>query len=83
MKKKILIAVLLLALIGGAVLAVKHKRTQVAERPVAGIPAVVVTARQLAAGPVTLSLPASVVVLAILLFRCQRGVKPFWPRPCR
>lgn len=64
MKKKLLIAVLLLALVGSAVLAVKHKRTQVAERPAAGIPAVVVAERQLAAGPVTLSLPASVEVLA-------------------
>lgn len=65
MKKKLLIAVLLLALIGGAVLAVKHKRAQVAERPAAGIPAVVVEARQLAAGPVTLTLPASVEVQAV------------------
>jgi len=64
MKKKLLIAVLLLALIGGAVMAVKHKRAQVGERPAAGIPAVVVEARQLAAGPVTLALPASVEVLA-------------------
>jgi biotin carboxyl carrier protein len=64
MKKKLLIAVLLLALVGGAVLAVKHKRAQVAERPAAGIPAVVVAERVLAAGPVTLSLPASVEVLA-------------------
>jgi len=65
MKKKLLIAVLLLALIGGAVMAVKHKRAQVAERSAAGIPAVVVAARQLAAGPVTLSLPASVEVQAV------------------
>jgi hypothetical protein len=64
MKKKLLIAVLLLALVGGAVMAVKHKRAQVAERPSAGIPAVVVEARSLAAGLVTLSLPASVEVLA-------------------
>lgn len=64
MKKKLLIAVLLLALIGGAVMTVKHKRAQVAERPAAGIPAVVVAERLLAAGPVTLSLPASVEVLA-------------------
>jgi len=64
MKKKLLIAVILLALIGGAVMAVKHKRTQVAELPAAGIPAVVVSARELAAGPVALTLPASVEVLA-------------------
>ncbi len=64
MKKKLLIALLLLALVGGAVLAIKHKRTQVAERPAAGIPAVVVTARELTNGPVTLTLPASVEVLA-------------------
>jgi multidrug efflux pump subunit AcrA (membrane-fusion protein) len=64
MKKKLLIAVLLLALIGGAVLAVKHKRAQVAERPAAGIPPVVVEARKLALGPVTLSLPVSVEVVA-------------------
>ena len=65
MKMKLLISALLLALIGGAVLAVKHKRAQVAARPAAGIPAVVVEARQLAAGPVTLSLPASVEVQAV------------------
>jgi len=65
MKKKLLIAVLLLALVGGAVLAVKHKRAQVAERPAAGIPAVVVAERQLAAGPVALTLPASVEVQAV------------------
>lgn len=64
MKNKLFIAVLLLALIGGAVLAVKHKRTQIAERPGAGIPAVVVTARQLSSGPVTLTLPASAEVVA-------------------
>lgn len=64
MKKKLLIAALLLALIGGAVMAIKNKRAQVAERPAAGIPAVVVAARQLAAGAVTLTLPASVEVLA-------------------
>ena len=64
MKKKLLITVILLALVGGAVMAVKHKRAQVAERPAAGIPAVVVEARQLAAGAVTLTLPASVEVLA-------------------
>lgn len=64
MKKKILIALLLLALIGGAVMTVKHKRAQVAERPAAGIPAVVISARSLAPGPVTLTLPASVEVLA-------------------
>ncbi len=65
MKKKLLIAVLLLALVGGAVLAVKNKRAQVAERPVAGIPAVVVEARTLASGPVSLTLPASVEVQAV------------------
>ena len=65
MKSKLLIAILLLALVGGAVLAVKHKRAQVAERPSAGIPAVVVEARQLGAGPVTLTLPASVEVQAV------------------
>lgn len=65
MKKKLLIAVLLLALIGGAVMAVKNKRAQVAERPAAGIPAVVVSERRLAAGPVTLSLPTSAEVLAV------------------
>lgn len=64
MKKKLLITVILLALVGGAVLAVKHKRAQVAERPAAGIPVVVVLVRDLAAGPVTLTLPASVEVLA-------------------
>lgn len=64
MKKKLLIAALLLALVFSAVLAVNHKRAQVAERPAAGIPAVVVEARELAAGPVTLTLPASVEVLA-------------------
>lgn len=62
--KKLFIAVLLLALIGGAVLAVKHKRAQVAERPSAGIPAVVVTARELSSGPATLTLPASAEVVA-------------------
>jgi biotin carboxyl carrier protein len=65
MKKKLLIAVLVLALLGSAVLAVKHKRAQVAERPSAGTPAVVVEARQLAAEAVTLTLPASVEVLAV------------------
>jgi len=65
MKKKLLIVVALLVVIVGAVLAVKHKRAQVAERPAAGIPAVVVAARQLAAGPVSLSLPISVEVLAV------------------
>jgi len=64
MMKKLLIAVSLLVLIVGAVLAVRHKRAQVAQRPVAGIPAVVVAARSLAAGSVTLTLPASVEVLA-------------------
>ena len=64
MKKKLLIAVILLPLFGGAVVAIKHKRAKVAGRPSAGIPAVVVRARQLVAGPVTLTLPASVEVLA-------------------
>ena len=65
MKKQLLIAILLLALLGGAMLAVKHKRAQVAERPRAGIPAVVVESRQLSAGPVSLTLPASVEVQAV------------------
>ncbi|MGQ9660575.1 MAG: efflux RND transporter periplasmic adaptor subunit [Thermochromatium sp.] len=64
MKKTLLITLILLALFGGAVLAIRHKRIQVAERPAAGIPAVVVSARQLAAGPVTLTLPVTVEVLA-------------------
>jgi multidrug efflux pump subunit AcrA (membrane-fusion protein) len=65
MKTKFVIALLLLALAGGAALVVRHKRAQVAQRPAAGIPAVVVGERTLSGGPVTITLPVSAEVLAV------------------
>lgn len=63
--KKLLIAVLLLALAAGAVVAVKHKRAAVAARPAAGIPPVGVDSLRLAPATVVLTLPVSAEVQAL------------------
>lgn len=63
--KKLLIAVLLLALAAGAVVAVQHKRAAVAARPAAGISPIGVDSLRLAPGTVVLTLPVSAEVQAL------------------
>jgi len=65
MNKKLVIVLLLVALVMGAVLAVRHKQQAIATRPAAGIPPVVVDARELVAADVTLTLPVSAEVQAV------------------
>jgi multidrug efflux pump subunit AcrA (membrane-fusion protein) len=62
MKTRPLLAVLVLALVIGAGLAVQHKRAAVAAWPAAGVPPLVAETRELAAGPVSLTLPATAEV---------------------
>ncbi len=65
MNKKLLLILLVLVVVLGAVMAVRHKRAAIAARPAADIPPVVVDARELVAGTVTLTLPVSADVQAV------------------
>lgn len=65
MKKKLILAAVLLAVGVGGGLAIKHKRAQIAARATAAIPPVAVETRRLNPSPVSLTLPATAEVLAL------------------
>lgn len=62
MKKKLVLLVLIVAAVAGAILAIRHKREQVAARPAAGIPPVVLETRRLSPAPTVLTRPVSAEV---------------------
>lgn len=65
MKKRLLLAVPLAAILFGAGYSVLGKRAEVSSRPIAGIPPLVIESRPLAVGEVTLTLPTSAEVVAM------------------